>query len=44
MNNAMTIFISGITGVLGGMSLLYFSLKITSYITDKMVASGAKKK
>jgi len=44
MDNAMTVFISGITGVFGGMSLLYFSLKITSYITDKIVASAAKKK
>jgi len=44
MNNAMTVFISGITGVFGGMTLLYFSLKITSFITDKVVASAAKKK
>jgi len=44
MTNAMTVFISGITGVLGGMTLLYLSLKITSFITDKVAASAAKKK
>ena len=44
MNNAMTVFISGITGVFGGMTLLYLSLRITSFITDKVVASAAKKK
>lgn len=44
MNNAMTVFISGITGVFGGMGLLYFSLKITAFITDKLTSSAAKKK
>ena len=44
MNNAMTIFISGITGVFGGMTLLYLSLKVTSFITDKVVASAAARK
>ncbi len=44
MSNAVTVFISGITGVFAGMALLYFSLKITSFITDKLTASGADKK
>ena len=44
MTNAVTVFISGITGVFGGMALLYISLRITSFITDKMAASGAGKK
>lgn len=38
MSNALAIFISGITGVLAGMSLLYLSLKITFLIVDRMGA------
>ncbi|GAB6144790.1 hypothetical protein [Desulfocicer niacini] len=39
VNNALTVFISGIAGVFGGMALLYFSLKITSFITDRVMSS-----
>ncbi|WP_299979912.1 hypothetical protein [Desulfobacula sp.] len=44
MTNASTIFISGIAGVMAGMTLLYLSLKITSLIVDKLEASGSDKK
>jgi len=44
MTSASTIFISGIAGVLAGMTLLYFSLKITSLVVDKMGASASDKK
>ena len=44
MSNAITVFISGIAGVFAGMALLYFTMKITSFITDKVVASAAEKK
>ncbi len=36
MNDALVVFISGIAGVGCGMTLLYFSIRITAKITDFM--------
>lgn len=44
MDSTLTIFISGITGVLAGMTLLYLSLKITAMIVDKMGDPASDKK
>ena len=37
MNDAIVVFISGISGVACGMTLLYVSIKITGKVTDLMV-------
>jgi len=37
MSNALAIFISGITGVLAGMSLLYLSLIHKSYYKNEII-------
>jgi len=44
MSNPFVIFISGISGVFIGMSLLYFTVKMTSLITDKIEAGREDKK
>jgi hypothetical protein len=36
VSNSITIFISGITGVFCGMSLLYISIKITALVVDAL--------
>ncbi len=43
MTDFLIIFISGITGVFLGMLLLYGSIKITSKITDKLMAKNQEK-
>ena len=42
MNSAVTIFISGITGVAAGMAVLYFAVKLTAVVVDRLGASGKK--
>lgn len=37
MNDAIVVFISGLTGVACGMALLYVSIRITGKVTDLML-------
>jgi len=37
MMNSVTVFLTGISGVLFGMLLLYASIKLTFIITDKLI-------
>ncbi len=44
MSNTIIVFISGITGVFVGMSLLYIAIRITSFVTDKIEMAREGKK
>lgn len=44
MDNAISIFVSGITGVFFGMGFLYLSIKVTAWIIDRFQAKGEEGK
>ncbi len=44
MSNSIIVFISGITGVFVGMSLLYIAIRITSFVMDKIAMTKEGKK
>jgi len=44
MSESFVVFISGITGVFCGMALLYISIRITSFVTDRIESAKEKGK